>query len=121
PCEAGGQRGQAGTHAQGWSREPCRRRERHLSSLAAAGCLDVGAFVMTNEGARTYPMTVSLGGREVTLRLMDPGDTEAMLAFARGLPEHDLLFLRRDITREPAVEAWIRGIIEGPTTPGWPQ
>ena len=34
----------------------------------------------------------------VTLRLMTQADRAGMLAFARSLPEHDLLYLRTDIT-----------------------
>lgn len=60
-----------------------------------------------NEGLREYPMTTRVAGRAITLRFMGPGDTEAMLALARSLPEHDLLFLARDITQREAVEEWI--------------
>lgn len=68
---------------------------------------------MTVEGARTYPATRKAGNKEVTLRLMTPADKDGILAFARGLPEHDLLFLRRDITQEDAVEDWIRELSSG--------
>ena len=68
---------------------------------------------MTSDSIRTYPETRTVGTREVTLRYMAPGDKAAMLAFARALPEHDLLFLRRDITEEASVDAWIREISEG--------
>lgn len=68
---------------------------------------------MTLEGVRAYPDTRKIGGREVTLRYMTEDDKEAMLSFARALPEHDLLFLRRDITQPPAVDSWIRDIKSG--------
>jgi len=68
---------------------------------------------MTVDGARTYPMTRQAGGKEVTLRRMTPDDRDAMLAFARGLPEHDLLFLRRDITEESAVDDWVSELQSG--------
>jgi RimJ/RimL family protein N-acetyltransferase len=68
---------------------------------------------MTVESARKYPETRSVGGREVTLRYMTPADKAAILKFARALPEHDLLFLRRDITEEPAVDDWIGEIEDG--------
>ncbi len=71
---------------------------------------------MMTEGMRTYPETVRVGNEEVTLRLMGDGDRADMLAFARALPEHDLLFLRRDITQESAVDAWLRDIAEGTIT-----
>ncbi|MDZ7729231.1 MAG: GNAT family N-acetyltransferase [Dehalococcoidia bacterium] len=41
---------------------------------------------------------------------MAPGDRDAVLAFARQLPPHDLMFLRRDITQEDGVQAWIHEI-----------
>ena len=63
-----------------------------------------------------YPAAGPVGGRRVSLRLMDSGDGDAMLAFARGLPEHDLLFLRRDITQPDQVETWVQRIEAGVTT-----
>ena len=55
-----------------------------------------------------YPRTVRTPrDLEITLRLLGAGDREAMLVFARNLPAHDLLFLRRDITQETEVDAWI--------------
>jgi L-amino acid N-acyltransferase YncA len=68
---------------------------------------------MTVEGTRTYPMTVRAGHHEVTLRHMTPADKAGILAFARALPEHDLLFLRRDITQEKAVGDWIDDMERG--------
>ena len=68
---------------------------------------------MTMEGARTYPMTRRAGNQDVTLRHMSAGDKAGILAFARALPEHDLLFLRRDITQEDAVNDWIREMEAG--------
>jgi L-amino acid N-acyltransferase YncA len=68
---------------------------------------------MTTEGARTYPETRVIGNRQVTLRHMTPADKQGLLAFARGLPEHDLLFLRRDITQDDAVDDWIRELETG--------
>ena len=68
---------------------------------------------MTTEGVRTYPVTHSAGNHEVTLRLMTAGDKDAVLAFARTLPEHDLLFLRRDITQEPVMQDWLSELQSG--------
>ena len=61
---------------------------------------------------RTYPWKTKVGGEEVTLRLMTADDGEAMLEFARALPEDDLLFLAVDITDERAVNDWIRRLKE---------
>ena len=52
---------------------------------------------------------------EVQIRRMEPSDADAILVFARALPVHDLLFLRRDIRNDKVVAAWIeqeqRGIL----------
>jgi len=70
---------------------------------------------MAKESAskRTYPWTTTVKDTTVTLRLMTPEDKEAMLAFARSLPEEDLLFLAIDITQEEAVDTWIHNIEAG--------
>jgi L-amino acid N-acyltransferase YncA len=44
---------------------------------------------------------------------MTADDKDAVLAFARTLPEHDLLFLRRDITQEPAMADWLGELRSG--------
>lgn len=59
------------------------------------------------------PRQLTVGQREFTLRDLAPGENEAILEFARRLPEHDLLFLRRDITKTGAVETWLRGVERG--------
>ena len=48
-----------------------------------------------------------------TIRRFQPADRDAMLAFARALPEHDLLFLGRDLRRPRVIEAWQAAIAEG--------
>jgi L-amino acid N-acyltransferase YncA len=60
-----------------------------------------------NDGTHTYPRDVNLGSTIVTMKLGVPGDRDAILAMARALPEHDLLFLARDITQTAAVEDWL--------------
>jgi L-amino acid N-acyltransferase YncA len=66
---------------------------------------------MSAENPRDYPRSAPLdGGGEVTLRFMCPDDGPALLAFARALPAHDLLFLRRDITQTAAIDNWVRGL-----------
>ena len=47
------------------------------------------------------------------IRRFAPGDRDAMLAFAAGLPEHDLLFLGRDLSHPRVIEAWLSAIEEG--------
>lgn len=61
-----------------------------------------------------YPRTIFLpDGQSVQMRLMTAADRDAMLAFARSLPQEDLLFLRVDISDPAAVDIWIRNIEAG--------
>ncbi len=60
-----------------------------------------------------YPAVLNLDGTEITLRLLESGDRDAMVTFARAQPVHDLLFLRRDITQPAVVSAWLQDIEEG--------
>jgi RimJ/RimL family protein N-acetyltransferase len=46
---------------------------------------------------------------------MEPSDRDAMLEFARSLPNDDLIFLRTDITEAKTVDAWINYIKGGRT------
>ena len=76
-----------------------------------------GSFDLTSLSSDArYPAAGAIGGRRVTLRLMIGDDGEAMLTFARSLPEHDLLFLRRDITKPDQVELWLGRIRAGVAT-----
>ncbi|HEX3550065.1 MAG TPA: GNAT family N-acetyltransferase [Candidatus Elarobacter sp.] len=63
-----------------------------------------------------YPCTVDLGGTSFELRFMHAGDEDAVLAFARALPAHDLLFLPRDITQPKVMEAWMHEDARGAMT-----
>ncbi|KQS01331.1 acetyltransferase [Sphingomonas sp. Leaf357] len=47
------------------------------------------------------------------IRRFEPTDRDAMLTFADGLPEHDLLFLGRDLKHPRVVDAWQSAIEEG--------
>ena len=48
-----------------------------------------------------------------TIRPFQPSDRDAMLAFATALPEHDLLFLGRDLRHPRVIDAWQAAIAEG--------
>lgn len=52
-------------------------------------------------------------GRGHRIRRFDAADRNAMLAFAGTLPEHDLMFLGRDLRHPRVVEAWLAAIGEG--------
>jgi len=71
---------------------------------------------MAGEGVASYPSTHRVGDLSVTLRLMTRADRGAVLSFARALPQHDLMFLRRDITEDSEVDSWISEIESGETT-----
>ncbi|TPG54049.1 GNAT family N-acetyltransferase [Sphingomonas glacialis] len=47
------------------------------------------------------------------IRRFEPKDEGAMLAFAETLPEHDLLFLGRDLRHPRVIAAWVAAIDEG--------
>ncbi len=49
----------------------------------------------------------------VTIRRFRADDMEAMLRFARALPEHDLLFLSRDLKHRRVIEAWLEAVEDG--------
>jgi L-amino acid N-acyltransferase YncA len=67
---------------------------------------------MSDPGTR-YPLGIDLDGVGFELESMTAADEEAVLEFAKRLPPHDLLFLRRDITHPKVMRAWIREIEEG--------
>ncbi len=70
-----------------------------------------------NQLSERYPQHVTLSdGRKVQLRLMTADDRDAVLGFARGLPEEDLLFLRVDVTQDAVVDDWIANLASGSST-----
>ena len=55
-----------------------------------------------------YPCTLGLrDGSQATVRLFTADDVDRVVAFARSLPEEDLLFLRIDITDPDVVSQWV--------------
>ena len=68
---------------------------------------------MPNDSKRSYPWTTTLKDKQITLRLMEPDDRDALMSFAKSLPEDDLLFLAVDITRPEALDQWIHNIKTG--------
>lgn len=63
----------------------------------------------------TFPKSVQLRKGTAALRLMSRDDADEMLSFARGLPAHDLMFLRRNITSAEGVAGWVEKIEAGLT------
>jgi RimJ/RimL family protein N-acetyltransferase len=63
-----------------------------------------------------FPRVLELEGGDVELRMMTPADEAAVMTFARELPAHDLLFLRRDITQPKVLSAWTKELEAGTIT-----
>ena len=59
------------------------------------------------------PAEREFAGKMVQLRIIEPGDRDRIVKFARSLPEHDLLFLRRDITDPAEVDGWLADVAKG--------
>jgi L-amino acid N-acyltransferase YncA len=66
-----------------------------------------------NEGMHTYPRSVDCAGTRIELAMMLPHNDAKVIAFARSLPEKDLLFMRRDIRQPKVVAAWTGLIAQG--------
>jgi L-amino acid N-acyltransferase YncA len=67
--------------------------------------------------SKTYPRDVTLlNGKAVRLRLIADNDRDAIVRFARSLPEDDLLFLRIDITQPDVVDEWLANVRRGDTS-----
>jgi len=60
-----------------------------------------------------YPLKADLNGIAIEIEVMKAADEQEVLTFARTLPPHDLLFLRRDITHPKVMQAWVRQIEDG--------
>ena len=73
----------------------------------------VGKIGVGNMADGAYPKRISAGGAEIVVREMRGADEKDMLDFARSLPTHDLLFVRRDITNPKVVAAWVEAIRAG--------
>ncbi len=60
-----------------------------------------------------YPQTVDCKGSAIRLNTFQPGDMAAVEAFAKTVPDHDLVFLGRDIRHPKVIKAWAESILEG--------
>jgi RimJ/RimL family protein N-acetyltransferase len=64
-----------------------------------------------------YPRRLQLAGRRsVSVRPMTYEDADALHRFFTGIPEEDLLFLRRDVTDREVIESWALDVAAGHTT-----
>ena len=62
---------------------------------------------------RSYPRRVRTEAGEIEFDLMRRADEAVVLAFAKALPAHDLLFLPRNISQPRVLSAWINEIERG--------
>lgn len=68
---------------------------------------------MKTEETRSYPRRIVGDDGAFDIRLMTVADEAAVLAFARALPVHDLLFLPRDISEPKVLAAWLAEVERG--------
>lgn len=63
-----------------------------------------------------YPHEIRISdGSPISIAPMTAADRDSVLAFARNLPEQDLLFLRIDITNPEVIDGWLKNIDAGLT------
>jgi L-amino acid N-acyltransferase YncA len=60
-----------------------------------------------------YPRSIENEYGVFEIRLMRPDDAGDALSFSRALPDHDLLFLPRDITEPKVLAAWMNQLASG--------
>lgn len=71
----------------------------------------------TNNILADYPKNAELkSGTVINLTPMSVKDKKAIKAFAKELPEEDLLFLTIDLTQDDAIEGWLKNIENGSST-----
>src|SRR5450759_4716728 len=68
---------------------------------------------MSTSEIRSYPLHVATEAGDIEFRMMGPADEALVLEFAQRLPEHDLLFLPRNISEPKVLSAWIKEIERG--------
>ncbi|MEQ8495486.1 MAG: GNAT family N-acetyltransferase [Gammaproteobacteria bacterium] len=61
----------------------------------------------------SYPLNATLRDRDYTIRVMATTDGPALMHFARELPAHDRLYMRRDLTSQRGIDSWIHDIESG--------
>jgi len=61
----------------------------------------------------TFPKDVKLRNGQGSLHLMSAEDATDIQAFAKTLPAHDLMFLRRDILQAHVIDSWVKKIESG--------
>ncbi len=65
------------------------------------------------EAWKNYPLQTKLKGIAYTLRPMTVDDGERLRSFALEMPPHDLMFMRRDITKPEGLARWTDAVARG--------
>jgi len=64
---------------------------------------------MMNSHMEQYPKKLALpDDSEIIIRLMEREDEDALLAFFRGIPEEDRIYLADDVTNRAVIRSWCR-------------
>lgn len=63
-----------------------------------------------NDTTAQYPAEVTLNSDHFAVRLMTVDDGPALMSFAKQLPPHDTLYMRRNLTSQAGIESWIEDI-----------
>jgi RimJ/RimL family protein N-acetyltransferase len=68
---------------------------------------------MPSEAIADYPLTLSLKGVDYVIRTMTVEDGPSLLKFAQGLPPHDILYMRRNISAQAGIDKWLKDLKSG--------
>lgn len=60
-----------------------------------------------------YPITVPSKGAEFVVRKIASEDASQIQQLTLRLPQQDLLYINRDLTKLPVIEAWIKSAVTG--------
>ena len=73
-------------------------------------------MTQTNEiDASEQPIQVELDGSEFTIRRIEPEDANALLSYAKPLPRHDIVYMRRNLSTQAGIDKWFRALDSGNT------
>jgi ribosomal protein S18 acetylase RimI-like enzyme len=73
-------------------------------------------MTQTNEiDASEQPIKVELDGSEFTIRRIEPDDADALLSYAKTLPRHDIVYMRRNLSTQAGIDKWFRALDNGNT------
>ena len=64
-------------------------------------------LLIMSELKNRYPLDVELKSKSFSIRRTTQKDGDTLLSFANELPEKDIVYLRRDITQQPVIDAWL--------------